>query len=342
MSRELWMLMVVAAGVACSNGPAGTKSTDSQIIGSAEPAALDCAIYDSYLASLAELTVQCRGRLDPRDYAVSGDGALQPVFSSCSSDESKLAKIRQLLSLQRRGDRLPRLAECMVDRVTASQRELTERGLSCPTWQRSRVINPIDAATTSVVGAALAALPAAGEAALQVAVPGITRSSLTTLESEFDELRAPADHLNIFDLLEENSLYVVSQSDAQSCGSPAECAAVCADAFPGFFIGIKGQEEVVTDPIAWLLDTTYKTKAQNPYLRPLYYHPMSYYGPLPGMLFGDYARFEPCGPNSADPLCGPEQCSYYAGNHLKTFLQKDCLDPADVDTCVSFCGPPLP
>ena len=28
--------------------------------------------------------------------------------------------------------------------------------------------------------------------------------------------------------------------------------------------------------------------------------------------------------------------------HIKTFLQKDCLDDTDINTCLSYCGPKLP
>jgi hypothetical protein len=58
-------------------------------------------------------------------------------------------------------------------------------------------------------------------------------------------------------------------------------------------------------------------------------------------VFGDYARFSPCG-TSADgmSLCNPELCTYYTGGlHKMTKLQRDCLDPNNLDTCNSYCGP---
>ena len=97
-------------------------------------------------------------------------------------------------------------------------------------------------------------------------------------------------------------------------------------------------ESVVTDPPAWQLETTYRSVAADPYLKAGYYHPMSYYLGTPGVSFGEYARFDPCG----GELCPPEQCSYYNGMHRKTALQPDCLDPSNLDTCVSYCGEDLP
>lgn len=277
----------------------------------------DCAAYDSYTAALAELTAECQGTVDPRLYSVSKDGLLTPAFDKCPNDNTGtiLTKIRQLLSVQQRTARLPFAKQCIAGRFEVAQTKFAASGVkSCGVWKKTRVVNPITADVLVKVEAGLPKLPAQD-----------TGRPLAVLEQ-----------------LKENSYYDVSLgNDAGACKTGAECAAVCASAFPGFVLTGEGNT-VLTDPIAWLLDTTYKSKASDPFLRATYYHPMSYYGPLPGVLFGDYSRYEPCGPNAADPLCVPEQCSYYAGNHLKTFLQKDCLDPANIDTCVSFCGPQLP
>jgi hypothetical protein len=81
-------------------------------------------------------------------------------------------------------------------------------------------------------------------------------------------------------------------------------------------------------------DTTYPTASADPFLRPVYYHPMSYAGPLPGAQFANAHRALAC------PTCPPETCSYYAGSiHIKLPLQLDCLDPADFTTCVGVCEP---
>lgn len=334
----LWVGLVALCGVGCADG---AEQVDDAVSAGVEVSAADCASYDSYLASLAELTLQCRGTLDPRDFVVAADGAIRPTFTSCRSDGLKLTKIRQLLSLQERTNQLPHVKQCVGGRIAAAQRDLDARGIdSCPTWEKTRVVNPIDLATTSLVERALPTLPAQHGELSRVPVRGISRASLTSLEATRDVSGQLAESIGAFDLLEENSIYGVSGA-LQSCGTAAECATACASAFPGFVVGAKSASSVVTDPVAWLLDTTYKSKSQDPFLRATYYHPMSYYGPLPGVMFADYARYEPCGPNNTDPLCGPEQCSYYAGNHLRTFLQKDCLDDSNVETCVAYCGPKL-
>ncbi|RYZ09136.1 MAG: hypothetical protein EOO73_05060 [Myxococcales bacterium] len=277
----------------------------------------DCKAYDSYTAALAELTAECQGTVDPRLYSVSKDGLLTPAFDKCPNDSTGtvLRKIRQLLSIQQRTARLPFAKQCLAGRFDVAQAKFAASGVkSCGVWKKARIVNEITAEVLAKVEAELPRLPA-------------------------QDTGRP---LPVLELLKENSFYDVSPgADPGACKTGAECAAICASAFPGFVLSGEGNT-VLTDPIAWLLDTTYKSKAADPFLRATYYHPMSYYGPLPGVLFGDYSRFEPCGPNSADPLCGPEQCSYFAGTHLKTFLQKDCLDPANLDTCVSFCGSKLP
>src|SRR6185503_12179272 len=104
--------------------------------------------------------------------------------------------------------------------------------------------------------------------------------------------------------------------------------------FRGFVLETHA-ETVLTDPAYWLLDTTYATAAQDPFLRSgAYRHPMSYYGPLPGAQFANANRARPC------PNCPPESCSYYAGSiHITLPLKLDCLDPADFSTCVGVCEP---
>ncbi|MDF3066850.1 MAG: hypothetical protein K0R38_2451 [Polyangiaceae bacterium] len=274
----------------------------------------DCTAYDSYTAALGELTAQCLGTVDPKAYSVNKDGVLTPNFDSCPLDKSKLTKIRQLLSIQQRTARVPFAKQCIAGRFEVAQKALASTDIAvCPTWKKERVVNPITLETIVRVESLLPELPAAD-----------TGQPLRALE-----------------LLKENSLYTVSggQGGGKSCQTPAQCGSLCAAAFPGFVIGPSGEQGVLTDPIAWLTDATYKTSAEDPYLRATYYHPMSYYGGVPGVVFGDPNRAEPCGPNTT---CLPELCSYYAGSHIKTRMQMDCVIPGDVDTCASYCGPPLP
>jgi hypothetical protein len=272
----------------------------------------DCAAYDTYTASLGALAVDCLGKADPHAFEVTKDGYLTPTFEKCTNGDKKLmSSIRQLLSVQYRSARVPFAKQCMGGRYSAFLQSFDAKGIkSCPTWRKSQVVNPITEGTVVKVEAGLPKLPA-------------------------EDNGRP---LPVLELLKENTLYIVTadQADATCSKSPADCAMACAGGFPGFVISGQG-ESVLTDPPAWLLDTTFLGATADPFLRPGYYHPMSYYGGVPGVQFGEYSRFDPCG----NGTCPAESCSYFAGVHLKTQLQKDCLDDADLDTCVSFCGPPL-
>jgi hypothetical protein len=272
----------------------------------------DCSAYDSYTASLGALAVDCLGTADPRAFEVSKDGYLVPTFDSCiDGNKERMSSIKQLLSVQYRSARLPFAKQCLGGRYSAYLQQFQKTGItSCPTWKKSRVVNPITEGVIIKVESGLPKLPA-------------------------EDNGRP---LPVMELLKENSIYIVSSEKPDPlCKTPAECAIECAKGFPGFVISGQG-ESVLTDPPAWLLDTVYLGATSDPFLRPGYYHPMSYYGGVPGVQFGEYNRYDPCGGEA----CPAESCSYFAGVHLKTQLQKDCLDPDDVDTCVSFCGPQLP
>jgi hypothetical protein len=278
----------------------------------------DCSAYDSITAALGELTADCLGTVDPRAYRITRDGFLTPAFDSCPVDKSRLLPILQLLSLQKRVARLPFAQQCVAGRFETFQRKFAESGINvCPSWSSKLVINPI---TTNTIDAVL-------------------KSGLPELPAA-DTGQTPRG----VDLLKQASQYTVKlDTMSQACKSPADCAVQCAAAFPGFVLG-SGDGTVLVDPVAWLIDTTYQSSTSDPYLaRATYYHPMSYYGTLPGVSFGALERFQPCGnPPPMGVVCAPEQCSYYAGTHIKTALQKDCLDDADITSCVSYCGPKLP
>lgn len=274
----------------------------------------DCASYDQYLAALGELTADCLGTVDPRAYEVTQDGILRPTFSECPVNKAKFTPIKQLLSLQLRTARLPFAKQCIVGRFEAAQQKFANSGVTkCPKWSFAGYVNEITEKTVDTV--------------LAIGLPELPAD---------DSVRPDPKAM---ELLKQQSFYrVQGDTQGQKCETPGRCAQVCAAAFPGFVTSVDG-ESVITDPTSWLVDTVYGAPTSDPYLRPGYYHPMSYYGPLPGAIFGEFARYQPCGPLVS---CSPELCSYYAGSHIKAFLQKDCLDDADPDTCVSYCGPKLP
>ena len=277
----------------------------------------DCQLYDVYMASLGELTARCLGTVDPRAYDISADGFLTPNFTSCTAgDRTLIRSIRQLLSLQHRTARLPFAKSCMANRYSQYLQKFAGSGIEvCPIWKKDRVVNPIDEGVIAKLEGLLPELPAKDGPLLPDVMEG----------------------------LKENSIYSVGfeqEPPKQNCATPAECGMICAGAFPGFTVGGKPLTEtsIMTDPPAWQLETVYDEAGLDPYLRVNYYHPMSYYNGTPGVLFGAYERFDPCGLGE----CIPETCSFFSGLHLKTKLQKDCLNDSDLDTCVSYCGPPLP
>jgi hypothetical protein len=232
-----------------------------------------------------------------------------------------LAAIDGLLSLQRRVTALPLARECMAGRYADFLRSFAGSGIGeCPSWHKERTVNPI---TTQVVEAVS---PRLGRVVARSALAAAADELVVEQVSRFPEE------------LEEKNLYRVRYADpagAVDQVAPGVSAALCAGGFDGFVLETS-DDVVLTDPVAWLLNTTFPSASADPFLRPGYYHPMSFYGPLPGAKFANYARYAPC------PGCPPEMCSYYAGMHTLTRLQADCLDPSDITTCVAYCGPPLP
>lgn len=329
MQKASWrVLLMGCALVGCSANARDDGGEEAQLLADSAqvtlPASeisavgLDCSSFNSYTAALATATVDCLGTIRPDSFKVNAEGFLARNFSSCSLDATRLSTIDGVLSLQHRAARAPNVKECIAGRYADFQREFAQSGVAaCPSWSKEQAVNPISPAVIDQIAPALTALH---EQQLGVA----------------DE--APELALGVPEELEEKNLYRASfapVASQEAHDSAADWAAVCAGGFAGFVLGTAGSS-VLTDPVAWLLDNSYSSAAADPFLRPPYYHGMSYYGGAPGVLFGDKNRARPC------PDCPPEQCSYFAGSHLKTWLQLDCLDANVWDSCVSYCGPKLP
>ncbi len=278
---------------------------------------LECQPYNQYTAALATFTVDCLGTIGPETYRVSSGGSLERNFEACTLEGSKLAAIDGLLSLQQRAAVLPLVRECMAGRYADFLRGFADRGVSeCPVWRKERTVNPI---TDQVIQAVS---PRLGRVAARSALAAAADELVVEQAARFPEE------------LEEKNLYRV-QLESQASALAGASAAACAGGFGGFVLETS-RDLVLTDPPVWLLDITFPSAAADPFLRPGYYHPMSFYGPLPGAQFANYARYAPC------PGCPPEKCSYWAGIHKLTYLQAECLDSSDISTCVAYCGPPLP
>ena len=292
----------------------------------------DCTSFNAYESALATDTVDCLGTITPDSFSVNADGILRRNFSSCPLDPTRLRPIDSLLSLQFRTARLPFAKECMADRYAKFQASFAQSGVvQCPTWKKDRTVNPITAQVIDGVIPLLPTLPAEDNGPLDPTTGG---------------------PLPFLAPLKQNSIYTVAfttQPPGQKCDTPAACAAVCAGGFPGFVLTAEGAS-VLTDPPAWLLDTSYPSSATDPFLRPGYYHPMSYYGGAPGTVFADATRACPIQGSGLGNIAGaaqgvpcvPETCSYFSGIHVKYPLQLDCLDKTNFSTCVGYCSPPSP
>lgn len=279
----------------------------------------DCSAFDSYAAALAGHTVDCLGRIDQNSFLLNDDGYLVRNFAECTQaqgqstgDEPLLDAIDGLLGLQyATRDPLPPgtnpLAygqDCIAGRWAEWREQFDASGTTeCPDWTLTGIINEPNADAYQKLAGALPQLPAA------------------------DTGRPPG----VLDSLKIGAAYSLAFADQggtdQRCGSLGSCAALCAGGFPGFVIAAD-QGSVTTDPVPWESNRNYNP---DPFL-PSYYHPMSYYGPLPGDLFGAAIR--------ADQN---EPCSFYddvAAQHVPGTLQPNCTKTPDgTQACVSVCVP---
>lgn len=316
---NLGVLLVGLAQASCGANAAHESAASAPLLEDAKTVAtlgrditavgLDCSYFTSYTAALATRTVDCLGTIRPDSFSVNAENVLQRNFTSCPRDATQLSGIDSLLLLQRREARLPLVKECMAGAYADYVRGFAQTGVTeCPTWHSKETVNHI---TSSVIDRVR---------------PSLTDLQTATTVSRFD---FPND-------LEVENLYSTSfAADSTNASESAAAAKACAAGFAGFVLQAE-RDVVLTDPVAWLLENTYATPAADPFLRAGYYHPMSFYGGVPGVHWGDYNRFAPC------PTCLPEMCSYYTGVHKLTRLQRDCIIDTELDTCNSYCGPPLP
>lgn len=293
-----------------------------------------CDVYDHYMASLGTLTAQCLGTVDPRSYGLNADGFLAPRFDKCLKDDGTFRSIQQVLSLQYKSSRLPTAKACLAGRFNSALAAFEASDTEvCP---QLTFVEKQGTPTANIMKLVESMLPNLDKGSTEPLPPGI-----------IDRGPNGADPL-----LKTFNLYQASWPNAnevpkQRCESASNCALACSSAFPSFAVGItkssSGLEVVKTDPDAWLETTTYTAQPDDPYLRPLYYHPMSYFGGAPGVQFGDPHRAVPCGLNAdGSPKCPSESCSYWTGSsHKKVKLQLDCNNYSDGSTCSSYCGPAL-
>jgi hypothetical protein len=218
---------------------------------------------------------------------------------------------------------LPFVKDCIAGRWSDWKASLanTNGVTGCPTWDKTGIVNE------------------ATDAQIDKLIPELVRLSQTP-----DNGTRP----QFLQLLDQGYMYAVAFPNGappagSKCQTAGDCAAVCAGGLPGFVVR-NDAGTVLTDGPYWLLDNTYPTATDDPFLRANYYHPMSYYGPSPGTQWATRARFSPCVPGGG-VVCPPEMCSY-GPSHIHIRLKCDCLDatknaacPADDASCVGYCNP---
>lgn len=296
----------VAALISCLGCGSG-KDRDQEPTTALAAPATECAPFNAYTAALAEATLACIGTLNPRAYAVDrNSGLLERKFPRCHRDPQRqrdpLQEVDALLSLQQREERLPGFTSCLVGQWEAWREDFLGRGNSvCPDFHAVEVSGAADAASVDAQIEALPKLPSED-------TPGDVPIGKTSIAYE---VRYPGPDLQ------------------QPCGNARSCAVRCVEGLPGFALGVDDDRGLfLGDPVWWLMSDVY-SPTENPFLRAGYYHPMSYYGPLPGDVFGHHNR-------------RGEKCSKWAGGtaHYQLTLLEDCLDPALPSTCLSLCTVP--
>jgi hypothetical protein len=309
MTERVHFAILLTAVAACSGAPEATSPSDQ--IG-ATSQSLDCKAFDGYTAALASYTVDCLGTIGPQSFKVDEAGHLRRAFGRCTQDDSKRQSIDDILGLQYREGLFPHATECIAGRW-AEWKSSFDRSdvVECPRWRKDGVVNaPTRERMSRIVGE----FPATERRHGPVRVAGPVANGAT-----------------FGGLAEQNHAFTVSfpaGAPTQSCGTPAACAARCAGGFAGFVLQAEGAK-VLGDPTYWLADDVYDDMDTDPFWADGYFHPMSYFGPVPGVIAGHRAR------SYLD-----EQCSYFDGTlHVILNLRINCLDNADLDSCISLCLP---
>jgi hypothetical protein len=313
MLKRIHAIGLVAAAAACSSAP--NEKIPVEPVGTSG-LALDCSSFDSYRAALASYTVDCLGTIGPQSYSIDRQGRLQRGFDHCIQDEGKRQSIDDLLGLQYREALFPHATECIAGRWAEWRAKFDQSGiLECPQWRKDEVINAPNRENIEHIARRLPKISLQDGKARIAAPPAGVVGETKGLGSEQNYLFTTFFH---------------GSAPVQSCDTPAACAAQCAGGFPSFVLEGEGSK-VLGDPTYWLDSGIYDDIDSDPYSGETdgYFHPMSFYGPIPGAIAGhrDRALLE-------------EPCSYYLeGEHFGTRLALDCLN-ADYESCISICLPP--
>jgi hypothetical protein len=281
--------LLISAGVtlALSACAFGQVEGSSESENSTEALRLDSR--DTLLAALGSLTLECLGKVDKTTYVIGRSGALARNFSACGGSDgtATLRSIDAILG------------------VANSQQGLRD-GLGqhyAATWKRFQDRFPADIAVCPTWKL------------IQVINPP-TRENVQR---------------SIGRVGKESYVYEVAED--RQCAGDASCvvshAMACAAGFGGQFL-IKGDAQsksVEVDPAWWLTRYVYPSNSENPFKMPGYYHAMSYYGDLPGALYGALAR-------------AGEACSQYVGGKHYTDRVLQPIDCGGGWLCMTYCMEP--
>lgn len=239
---------------------------------------------DALLAALGTATLECQGTLGPSQYTTEM-GVLARVFDSCpSGGREALAEIDALLAVQ----------------LSDQGRRDDLAGHYVGVW---------DAFVTRFPWRRITSCPV-WERTQAIEAP--------TLES------VPR---NLGRVGKANFRYRVQ---SRSCRNSRRCAvsqaAACAQGFgPEFLVELDHLSgSIVIDPVWWLTRYTYANEADNPFKVPGYYHAMSYYGDLPGALYGSLQR-------------AGEACSEYLDGKHYTDRTLNPIDCGGGWYCMAYC-----
>jgi hypothetical protein len=129
--------------------------------------------------------------------------------------------------------------------------------------------------------------------------------------------------------------YVYKVAETEQCKGKPDCvvshALSCAGGFGSQFLisGDVQSSSVKVDPIWWQTRYTYEEEADNPFMTLGYYHAMSFYGDLPGALYGAVQR-------------AGEPCSEYINGKHFTDRQLVPIDCGGGWMCMTYCMLPPP
>jgi hypothetical protein len=297
--------------------PATPRVATTATLAAARTTKVDiCANYDAVTAALGSRTIDCLGTIGPDSYFIDDKGRLRPRFKACqqignTSPKVVFEDITAALSLQDfdpvkgendlDADGVTDAISCIAGRWAAWRKQFLATEIkNCPIYKRVEILSP---PTEEGIKELVTRNPPLTP---DKPLPAGT-TAVTPHENYLVDLQFPGG------------------AREPRCKDEADCAQKCLGGFKGTFIEGSGTKALL-DPTYWWI--TIQFPGTNPFMAPGYYHPMSFYGTVPGALYGHRNR-------------KGEACSRFVlGEHMLLTLDLDCIDPAVASTCVTVCREP--